>query len=264
MSDKATLGIPGFSFVDLHDPHKLAELHTLWDARFRESDPTAHATFAAYRACKGSGMGPEAVSEALLAAAPHVSRFVGTLFGVEAELSALARSVQDRTPLWRFKRDFAKKRVLRDSAGKSWTHGDAAAKEVATALVQAFGSGEDGRCARRHRRQCGVRVGRHRAQGRQGRRRHLHRRAAGPGRNVARGAPALRGLATCPRHRGASTTDADLGRANSPSTPSRRAGEPCGPPILRTAGARSRRPEPRLHQAGCRSPPQRRALASSS
>ncbi len=143
MSDKATLGIPGFSFVDLHDPHKLAELYALWDARFRESDPAAHATFAAYRACKGSGMGPEAVSEALLAAAPHVSRFVGALFGVEAQLQTLAASVQDRTPLWRFKRDFAKKRVLRDSAGKSWTHGEAAAKEVAAALVQAFGAGDD-------------------------------------------------------------------------------------------------------------------------
>ncbi len=34
-------------------------------------------------------MSPEAVSEALLAAAPHVSAFAAKLFGVENELGAL-------------------------------------------------------------------------------------------------------------------------------------------------------------------------------
>src|ERR1700683_1261647 len=117
------LGFPGFSFGDLFDPSRLADLHAEFEAWFAARAPGDHARFAAYRACKGVGMTPEAVSRALLVAAPHVSAFVGKLFGVEAELDTLRTEVHDRDPLWRFKRDFAKKRVLRADAGKAWREG---------------------------------------------------------------------------------------------------------------------------------------------
>jgi hypothetical protein len=123
-SPERPLGIPGFSFGDLFDAERLAALHGEFEAWFRARAPEDHARFDAYRACKGAGMTPEAVSEALLAAAPHVSAFVGKLFDVEAEMEALRGHVHDRDPLWRFKRDFAKKRVLRPDAGKAWRAGN--------------------------------------------------------------------------------------------------------------------------------------------
>ncbi len=144
------LGIPGFSFGDLFEPARLADLHALFETWFAERAPEDHARFAAYRACKGVGMTPEGISEALLAAGPHVSAFVGKLFGVELELEKLQSEVQDRDPLWRFKRDFAKKRVLRPDAGKTWREGigsdTAGAVRVASAslaVVAGAGGGGD-------------------------------------------------------------------------------------------------------------------------
>jgi NADPH-dependent glutamate synthase beta subunit-like oxidoreductase/NAD(P)H-flavin reductase len=138
------LGIPGFSFGDLFAPARLADLHAEFEAWFVARAPADHARFAAYRECKGVGMTPEAVSEALLAAAPHVSAFVGKLFAVEHEVDVLRTEVHDRDPLWRFKRDFAKKRVLRPEAGKGWRDGgasDADAQTVARVAINAVAAG---------------------------------------------------------------------------------------------------------------------------
>jgi NADPH-dependent glutamate synthase beta subunit-like oxidoreductase/NAD(P)H-flavin reductase len=141
------LGVAGFSFGDLFEPSRLADLSGEFEAWFAARAPGDHERFAAYRACRGAGMSPEAVSEALLAAAPHVSAFVGKLFGVEAELDTLRTEVHDRDPLWRFKRDFAKKRVLRADAGKAWRDGpgraDVSPEDVArVAMGAAVNDGE--------------------------------------------------------------------------------------------------------------------------
>ncbi|MDF2694808.1 MAG: Glutamate synthase small chain, partial [Labilithrix sp.] len=95
-------------------------------------------TYEAYRACQGDGMKPEEVSTALLATAPFVSAFVGRLFGVEKEMRELASEVKDRSPLWKFKAEFAKKRVLKDSAGKNWKGTFAQSSAVATAAITAM------------------------------------------------------------------------------------------------------------------------------
>ncbi len=123
------LGIPGFTYADLFEPIRLRELYEAFDASFMKEAPEAHARFAEYRACGGKGMTSEQTSEALLAAAPLVSAFVGRLFSIEKELAQLSVEVKDRTPLWRFKRDFAKKRVLRADAGKAWRDGPGALRE---------------------------------------------------------------------------------------------------------------------------------------
>jgi len=122
------LGVAGFRYADLYRPEKLRELYDVFCTELRARAPEASAAYEAYRACQGAGMSPEQVSTALLAVAPHVSAFVGRLFGVERELASLAGEVKDRSPLWRFRQDFAKKRVLKLDAGKSWkgSAGDAA------------------------------------------------------------------------------------------------------------------------------------------
>ncbi len=140
MTEELKLGIPGFSFADLFEPARLGDLHAAFQAWFQEEAPDARAQFEAYRACGGMGMKPEAVSEALLAAAPHVSTFLGTLFAVDKELHQLRSDVRSRDPLWRFKREFAKKRVLGANAGKAWAAlglDFAAAQKVSTLAIRA-------------------------------------------------------------------------------------------------------------------------------
>jgi hypothetical protein len=132
------LGIDGFTYADLHDPARLHALHDLFDGWFAAEAPGPHAQFAAYRASKGEGMTPVACSDALLAAAPYVGHFVGRLFGIEKEAEHFREMVRRDDPLWRFKKEFGKKRVLREGAGKSWTRGPDEAAEVARAALQSM------------------------------------------------------------------------------------------------------------------------------
>ena len=130
------LGVAGFTYADLYDPARLSGLLDEFDRWFAARAPDHHALFAAYRACLGQGMTDLAQSEALLLAAPYVGRFLGKLFGIEAELEHFRTMVRRDDPLWRFRKDFAKKRILRDGAGKCWTLGPALAAAVAKAALQ--------------------------------------------------------------------------------------------------------------------------------
>ncbi|MEO8800176.1 MAG: pyridine nucleotide-disulfide oxidoreductase, partial [Polyangiaceae bacterium] len=142
------LGFEGYSYPDLFAPVRLAALANEFEKWFLARAPEAHAQFAAYRKVKGEGMKPEDVSEALIAAAPHVSSFVGKLFGVEAELAKIHAATHERKPLWSFKRDFAKKRVLSKEPGKAWaalgkTTGDAQLVAEAAMLASGASHGPD-------------------------------------------------------------------------------------------------------------------------
>jgi NADPH-dependent glutamate synthase beta subunit-like oxidoreductase/NAD(P)H-flavin reductase len=137
-SPRLPLGIDGFTYADLYDASKLSELLGVFDRWFAATAPDARAQFEAYRVSKGEGMTGVQRSEALLAAAPFVGRFVGTLFKVDAELEAFRESVRRNDPIWRFRKDFAKKRVLRADAGKAWTRSPELARDVAKAALQAL------------------------------------------------------------------------------------------------------------------------------
>ncbi len=137
-SPRMPLGVGGFTYADLYDPARLTDLLEAFDLWFLATAPDARAQFELYRSSKGEGMSPVQQSEALLAAAPFVGRFVGKLFGVEAELETFRENVRADDPLWRFRKDFAKKRVLRADAGKGWTRGVDSARDVARAALQAM------------------------------------------------------------------------------------------------------------------------------
>jgi NADPH-dependent glutamate synthase beta subunit-like oxidoreductase/NAD(P)H-flavin reductase len=128
------LGIEGFTYADLYDPLRLRDLHDSFDRWFEAESEERYALFSRYRATSGEGMTPLERSDALLAAAPYVGRFVGHLFRVEDELDAFRDTVRQGDPLWRF----PKKRVLRAGAGKSWTRGAAAAESIAKAALQSM------------------------------------------------------------------------------------------------------------------------------
>jgi len=132
------LGVPGFTYDRLFDPRGLAELSAHFDGWFKERAPEAHARFSAYRACKGEGMAATEVSASLLAAAPHVGAYVALLFGVTAETDAFAKDVRERDPIWRFRRDFAKKRVLKADAGRAWAASGGSPEGAATVARRAL------------------------------------------------------------------------------------------------------------------------------
>ncbi|MBX3230211.1 MAG: FAD-dependent oxidoreductase [Labilithrix sp.] len=130
------MGIAGFRFSDLFVPERLKDLYGAFCTELEQTAPEDAKLYASWRA--GAFAKPEEISTAILAVAPHVSRFVGRLFGVEKEIAELASEVKDREPLWVFKADFAKKRVLKDSAGKAWKGTLAEAGAVATAAITAM------------------------------------------------------------------------------------------------------------------------------
>ena len=135
-----SLAIEGMSYADLFAPTKLAELTERFFLDFKERDAAAYAVFDAYRASRGEGMTPEEVSTALLAAAPHLSRFVASLFRVERETGHLAAQASERGVLWAFKKEFSKKRLFKASAGKAWTGSPAIAADVARRALAAMGA----------------------------------------------------------------------------------------------------------------------------
>jgi NADPH-dependent glutamate synthase beta subunit-like oxidoreductase/NAD(P)H-flavin reductase len=135
-----SLGEPGFTYKDLFVPERLAELAVRFDAYFAGADAAAHARFAAYREKKGEGMTAQEVSDALLAAAPHLSRFVARIFGVEREAEALAGKAHADDVLWRFKKDFVKKRLFKPGAGSAWKGTPAEAARVAARALAAAGA----------------------------------------------------------------------------------------------------------------------------
>src|SRR5262245_46298937 len=92
------LGIEGFTWADLHQPARLGELHSRFMAELATSAPDVHERLAAYHACRGEGMGPDAVSNIIVEAAPHLSGFVARLFSVQRERQALVDAASAAAP----------------------------------------------------------------------------------------------------------------------------------------------------------------------
>ncbi|HWP00918.1 MAG TPA: FAD-dependent oxidoreductase [Methylococcus sp.] len=97
MNDLATLdlGIPGFTYRDLHEPERLKDLLATFDAWLRERDSELFVAFQQYRESEGKEMSPEAVSDLLVRVAPHVGAFLARLFRVEAVREAQMAETRD-------------------------------------------------------------------------------------------------------------------------------------------------------------------------
>jgi NADPH-dependent glutamate synthase beta subunit-like oxidoreductase/NAD(P)H-flavin reductase len=134
-TDALELGLTDFVYADLFDPTRLRDLHALWDAQFARDAPEAYSRFDQYRRNLDAALPPQAVSQALLGAAPHVSAFVARLFCVQHDTERLAQSIRADDPIWRFHRDFVKKRVLRAETAKTWTHDQDASTVALRALA---------------------------------------------------------------------------------------------------------------------------------
>jgi NADPH-dependent glutamate synthase beta subunit-like oxidoreductase/NAD(P)H-flavin reductase len=106
------LGIPGISYSDLFDPERLKELQNIFDAELSAANPELFVSWDSYRRNPAQPRTAVEISALLVGVAGHVSRFVARLFQVEAEVGALAAETSDQTPVFRFKVDFVRRRVL--------------------------------------------------------------------------------------------------------------------------------------------------------
>jgi NADPH-dependent glutamate synthase beta subunit-like oxidoreductase/NAD(P)H-flavin reductase len=110
------LGIDGFAFEDLYDPHGLKRLHETFLSQLAKDDANLAQDFEAYRASGGVGMPVPKQSDLLVRVADHVGRFVGRLFQIDAEKKALASKITAELDLFEFKRDFVTRRVFKKGA----------------------------------------------------------------------------------------------------------------------------------------------------
>src|SRR4051794_39376680 len=106
------LGVPGYTFADLHEPERLASLYERFCEEAAAADPALWREWDAYRQAPDAPMPPVALSNLLIAMAPHVSRFLKRLFDVDAPASAIAESTREQDALFRFKVDFVRRRAL--------------------------------------------------------------------------------------------------------------------------------------------------------
>ncbi len=103
------LGLPDFTFADLHEPARLADLYSRFVADVVAAEP---ALWIQWKAQAARPPGPVVRSALLVAMAPHVSRFVARLFAVGPQAEVLAAATGAYDDLFRFKIDFVRRRAL--------------------------------------------------------------------------------------------------------------------------------------------------------
>lgn len=89
------LGIPGYSYSDLHRHNRLRDLLVTFDESVRQQDPDLFSEYEAYRDSRGEGMSPQAISDLLVRIAPFVGHFIARLFNIEAEHSSQQKAIRD-------------------------------------------------------------------------------------------------------------------------------------------------------------------------
>ncbi len=109
---EAALGVPGFTFADLHRQARLKALYERFCDEVATADPAFWREWDEYRQAPDAPRSPIEVSNLLVRMAPHVSRFVGRLFGVEAALDAIVAATRAQDQVFRFKIDFVRRRAL--------------------------------------------------------------------------------------------------------------------------------------------------------
>jgi NADPH-dependent glutamate synthase beta subunit-like oxidoreductase/NAD(P)H-flavin reductase len=101
----------GLSFADLYATGGLARVDGAFCAHLAAADAPLAARLAAARR-DHDALGRKQESELLLALAPHVEDFLGQLFGIETELTALQAAQQELAPLFACKRQVVQRKAL--------------------------------------------------------------------------------------------------------------------------------------------------------
>jgi NADPH-dependent glutamate synthase beta subunit-like oxidoreductase/NAD(P)H-flavin reductase len=120
------LGVPGFTYQDLHREERLADLDREFLEQLRREDPLLHGRLISYRS-DPAAHDPLSRSRLLVEAARPLASFVARLFQIEREWKEQAASSGPEAVLFRFRRDFVQRRVL-----KARLPEDLAGQEVAS------------------------------------------------------------------------------------------------------------------------------------
>ena len=107
-----TLGVPGYTFADLHDPDRLQSLYERFCEEVRAVDSAFWIEWDAYRRDPDASRPPIVLSNLLVRMAPFVTRFLRRLFDVDAPADSLSESTRAQDDLFRFKVDFVRRRAL--------------------------------------------------------------------------------------------------------------------------------------------------------
>src|SRR6185503_12186472 len=132
------LGVEGFSYADLYSPARLQDLYERFCRDVAAADPAFWAEWDAYRVAPEAPRAPVQVSDLIVRMAPHVSRFVETLFQVNGAAATLRARTHDLDELFRFKVDFVRKRSLPLVKGGAHVHREAGDAAMVEALVEPF------------------------------------------------------------------------------------------------------------------------------
>lgn len=84
-----------------------------FEQQLQEHDPDLFIHFCAYQKSQTQILNPPDESELLIRVARHLSAFIAQLFHVEPERAELIKSIQSQKPIFRFKKEFVQKRVLK-------------------------------------------------------------------------------------------------------------------------------------------------------
>src|SRR5258708_867727 len=118
-----TLGIPGYTFADLHDPRRLRELDSEFVRELDGADPELSTLLKSGRSDPDS-MSPLQLSDFLVRLAPRLSDFLCRLFPIGDGLNALRRRASEEAVLSRFKRDFLVRRAAKAPLPNGWESAD--------------------------------------------------------------------------------------------------------------------------------------------
>jgi NADPH-dependent glutamate synthase beta subunit-like oxidoreductase/NAD(P)H-flavin reductase len=131
------LGVPGYTFADLHQPERLSSLYDRFCEEVQAVDPALWREWDAYRRAPDEPRQPVEFSNLLIAMAVHVSRFVVRLFDVSSATGGLAASTRADDDLFRFKVDFVRRRalpLLKSGPVRSTAEDDAIVRELIGAV----------------------------------------------------------------------------------------------------------------------------------
>lgn len=103
----------GFVYADVYDPARLAELTEAFHRYLTSRDADLWRRFDDYRTTRGAGVDAVAASNLLVEVAVHLGNFVGTLFDIDAERAVAADWTAAQAPVFRFKKEFLQRRVLK-------------------------------------------------------------------------------------------------------------------------------------------------------
>jgi NADPH-dependent glutamate synthase beta subunit-like oxidoreductase/NAD(P)H-flavin reductase len=112
VSHATPLGIPGFTFSDLHEPEQLSSLYERFCEGVQAADPRFWSEWDSYRSAPDAPRPALEVSRLLVTMAPHVSAFVRRLFDIGPHADAIDEATRAQDVLFRFKVDFVRRRAL--------------------------------------------------------------------------------------------------------------------------------------------------------